>query len=87
MALPASYQWTPANNRTTFPSEHRSHASTQDTAEEAQRQYEHELLVWGLSIAVVFLLLAIIGTIRFRRILAIRESERLSRAFASEQPR
>ena len=87
MALPAPYQWTPANNGTTFPTKHFSHVSALDMAEETQRQLEHDLLVWGLSIAVVLFLLVIGGTIRFRRVIAAREIERLSRLFATGQPR
>jgi hypothetical protein len=86
MALPATYQWTPANNGTTFPAEHLSHVSSLDMAAEAQRQQEQELLVWGLSIAVVLFLAVIGGTIRFRRVMATRE-QRLSRLVASGQSR
>ena len=78
MALPTSYQWTPANNGTKFPSEHASHVAILDRAEQAQRQREHDVLVWGLCIAVVCFLAVICGMIRFRRIVAAKEAERLS---------
>ena len=81
MAAPAPYQWTPANNGTTFLRDQSSHVGRLDRAVEAQRQNEHELLVWGLSIAVVFLLIVIGGAIRYRRAVAAREAERLSRLF------
>ena len=77
MAAPAPYQWTPANNGTTFPKEQSAHVGRLDRAVEAQRQHEQELLVWGLSIAAVFLLIAIGGTIKYRRVVAAREAERL----------
>ena len=67
MALPESYQWTPANNRTKFPVVQSSQVNVLDKAVDAQRQNEQKLLVWGLCIAAVFLLIVIGGTIRFRR--------------------
>jgi hypothetical protein len=82
MASPAPYQWTPANNGTTFPMDRSSHVGLLDSAVEAQRQNEHELLVWGLSIAAVFLLIVVGGAIKYRRVVAAREAERLSRLFA-----
>jgi hypothetical protein len=87
MASPAPYQWTPANNGTTFSVDQSSHVRRLDRAVEAQRQNEQELLVWGLSIAALFLLLVIGGTIRFRRVVAAREAERLARLFPSDQLR
>ena len=81
MAAPAPYQWTPANNGTTFLRDQSSHVGRLDRAVEAQRQNEHELLVWGLSIAAVFLVIPIGGTIRYRRVVAAREAERLLRLF------
>jgi len=67
MALPESYQWTPANNRTKFPAVQSSQVNVLDKAVDTQRQNEQEVLVWGLCIAAVFLLLVIGGTIWFRR--------------------
>ena len=81
MAAPAPYQWTPANNGTTFPRDQSSQVRLLDRAVDAQRQHEHELLVWGLSIAAVFLLIVIGGIIRYRRVVAAREAERLLRLF------
>ena len=81
MASPAPYQWTPANNGTTFPKDQSSHVGLLDKAVEAERQDEQELLVWGLSIAAVFLLIVIGGTIKYRRVVAAREAERLLRLF------
>lgn len=84
MASPAPYQWTPANNGTTFPMDRSSHVRLLDKAVEAQRRHEQEILVWGLSIAAVFLLIVIGGTIRYRRVVAAREAERLLRLFVSK---
>jgi hypothetical protein len=81
MASPAPYQWTPSKNGITFSKDQSSHVGMLDKAVEAQRQHEQELLVWGLSIAAMFLLIVIGGTIRFRRVVAAREAERLSRLF------
>ena len=81
--MAAPYQWTPANNRTPFPKAQSSHADVLDRAADAQRQHEQEVLVWGLCIAAMVLLIVIGGTIRFRRLAAAKEAERLSRLFAS----
>jgi len=81
--MAAPYQWTPANNRTKFPAHQSSRADILDRAAEAQRQHEQELLVWGLCIAAVILLIVIGGAIRFQRLAAAREAERISRLFAS----
>jgi len=61
-----------------------SHVRLLDKAVEAQRRHEQEILVWGLSIAAVFLLIVIGGTIRYRRVVAAREAERLLRLFVSK---
>jgi hypothetical protein len=86
MAVPPSYQWTPANNRTPFPVKQSSQADMLDRAAEAQRQHEQELLVWGLSIAAVFLLAVIVGAIRVRRLAAAREAARLFASGALADP-
>ena len=78
MALPAPYQWTPSNNGTKFPMDQSGHVGRLDRAVDAQRNHEQELLVWGLSIAAVFLVIVVGGIIRFRRVVAAREAERLS---------
>jgi hypothetical protein len=82
--MAAPYQWTPANNRTTFPKAQSSHADVLDRAVEAQRQHDQELLVWGLCIAAVLLVIVMGGMVRYRRLAAVKEAERISRA--SGQP-
>jgi hypothetical protein len=87
MASPAPYQWTPANNGTTFPIVQNGHLGRLDRGVEAQRQHEQEFLVGGLSIAVVFLLIVIGGIITHRRLAAARETERLLRLFGPDPRR
>jgi hypothetical protein len=78
VALPTSYQWTPANNGTRFPTEQFSHVSALDKQVEAQRQQEQAMLVWGLCIAAMVFVAVIAGAIRFRRVLAPRTGQTIA---------
>jgi len=87
MASAAPYQWTPSHNGTTFPADQSGQVRLLDKAVDAQRQHEQELLVWSLSIAALLLLIVICGTVRYRRVVAAREAERLVRIFGPAPPR
>ena len=80
MAPRESYQWKPANGRPII-TDASSHSGLLDRAEEARRQGEQDLLVWSLTIAVVFFVIVIGGIIRFRRRIAAKEAERVSSGF------
>lgn len=84
MASHTPYQWTPANNRTKFAKDQSVQSMLLDHAAEAERQQEHEALIWGLSIAAVVLLIVTVGVIRHQRMLAVREAERQLRDFGPD---
>ncbi len=81
MAPRESYQWKPANDGTPIPADASSSVGLLDRAGEAQRQDEHELLVWVLAASVVFFGIIVGGIIRFRREIAAKEAERVSSGF------
>ncbi len=84
MASSTPYQWTPANSRTKFTKEQSVQSVLLDQAAEAERQQEHQALIWGLSTAAVVFSILVVGVIRHRRMLAVREAKRELRLFGPD---